>query len=268
MNCLVCGNKMSELGVSGEYIINKCNLCGFGVTDGTGIQSGDYHRDKVYSREEALFKNIFQKRANIIGKSISVSSALEIGCSTGILLSLLKKRGWQVTGVEISKKAAELARSKNIEVIIQPFEKIAVNEKFDLVILNHTLEHLKEPIEVLKKIKMILKPKGYLYIDLPNFGGLSAKLMKVRWPLLLPEEHFWHFSEKSLILLLKSLGFKIIFKETASGIWDYENPIKGIFLSLVSFKKRFFGEVLTSIPSWIVTKLGLGSDLMVIARKA
>lgn len=247
--------------------IYKCPHCGLGITEGLKTQISDYHRDETYIEEESLFKNIFLKRVNIIGKFKKPKKVLEIGCSTGLMLALLKDWGWQVKGVEISSKAAEVAHKRNIKVIVVDFMKSGIKEKFDVVVLNHTLEHLENPVAVIKKINSLLNPGGLLYIDVPNFGGLSAKLLGAKWPLLLPDEHLWHFTEKSLRILLQNLGFRIIFIEKASGVWDYGNPLRGILLSLVTFKKRFFMEILTAIPSWLVTKLGLGSDLMIIAKK-
>ncbi len=261
--CLICQNKTSLF--SGK--IYKCQKCGFGQTEDTKLQQSDYHRDETYKEEERLFNNIFLKRVNIISGFKKSGRVLEIGCSTGIMLDLLKKRGWQVRGVELSQAAARVAQKRGIKVVVDNFNKINLKEKFDVVILNHTLEHLENPVEIIKKIKNLLLTGGLIYIDLPNFGGLSAKLMGKNWPLLLPEEHLWHFTEKSLKILLKKNDFKIIFIEKASGIWDYGNPLWGLILSLLTFKKRFFIEVLTAIPAWIVTKLGIGSDLMIIAKK-
>lgn len=267
MNCQICGNKMKKYGKLQNLEIFKCKNCGVGETIGGTLQSGDYHRDEVYIGEEELFKNIFSKRSKIISKLLKPGKVLEVGCSTGIFLNLLKDKGWEVTGIEISTKASDIAKKKGIRIINQKFEKIEVSEKFDLIIFNHTLEHLENPIETLKKAKKLLLPKGYLYIDLPNFGGVSAKLLKIRWPLLLPEEHLWHFSEASLKLLLENLDFKIVYVNKSSGIWDYGNLYKGLANSLVTLKKRFLKEFLTAVPSLIVSLKGWGSDLMIIARK-
>lgn len=265
--CFICGNKMDFFVEVKKHKINSCCNCGLGETRDFRIQKGEYHRDETYIEEEKLFRNIFLKRVNIISKLKKPGKILEIGCSTGIMLSLLQREKWQVKGVELSVKAAEIANKRGIQVLTQDFMKVKISEKFDVVILNHTLEHLENPAEVIKKINNLLSPGGLLYIDVPNFGGLSSKLMGKNWPMLLPNEHLWHFTEESLRILLQNLGFKIIFIERASGIWDYGNPFSGIWLSLINLKKRFFGEIITALPSWIVTKLGIGSDLMIIAKK-
>lgn len=265
--CFICGGELIKYGEVNGMDIFKCNFCGLGKTENLKVQNGEYHRDESYIEEEKLFENIFEKRVNRIIKFVKKGKVLEIGCSTGLLLSLFKKNGWEVKGVEISKKSAEKAREKGIEVISTPFEQAQFSEKFDLVILNHTLEHLERPMEVLKKVNIMLNEKGILFVDVPNFGGLSARLQGKNWPLLLPEEHLWHFTKKSLDILLQSLGFKIVYCERSSGIWNVYNPLLEIYNSLIHFKKRFFEEIFTAVPSWIVSKIRMGSDLMVIAKK-
>lgn len=266
-SCLVCGWETRKFVQTKEHIIYKCSHCGFGYTDQLEAQAGEYHRDETYIQEEKLFENIFNRRIREVTRYIKTGKVLEIGCSTGLMLSILQKKGFQVTGVEISKKAAEVARKRGIEVLVFPFEKIKFDKKFDLVIINHTLEHLEDPLKVLEKAKAILTPKGYLMIDLPNFDSPLAKLLKKKWPHLLPDEHLWHFTTKSFQILFKKLDFKILTIRRVSGIWDFGNPYKEVLYSLKGFKKRFVKNVLTAVPSLVMTKLNKGSDLLVIARK-
>ena len=266
-NCLICGYPAKKFSEKSGHLIYKCINCGFGFTDSLNAQKGDYHRDETYRIEERLFDNIFLRRVDEVVKFIKTGKVLDIGCSTGIMLSIFKQRGFDVKGVEISKKAAEIARSKGIDVVVGPFEKIQFSEKFNLVILNHTLEHLENPLEVLEKVKKILKPKGYLMIDLPNFDSPIAKLLKSKWPHLLPDEHLWHFTPKSFSIIFKKMDFKILAMKKASGIWDFGNPYLEMTQSLFGFKKRFFTNLTTVVPSLFFTKLNKGSDLLVIARK-
>ncbi len=266
--CYICGGELEELGKHQlGYRIYRCLKCGFGQTEGTVIQKKDYHRDKTYILEEALFANIFQKRIKLIERFQKTGRVLEIGCSTGLMLSLLSRDGFEVMGVEISAIAAKRAKKRGIDVVTSPFEKTNFRKKFDLIIFNHTLEHLADPRLVLKKVVGLLNNDGLLYIDLPNFGSVSAKIMGVKWPLLLPEEHPWHFTFEAIQQISGQLGFKILLVNRSSGIWDFDNPVKELWLSLSTFKKRFFSEVLTAIPTFVISKMGLGSGLIIIASK-
>lgn len=266
-NCIICGYETKLFTQTKNHLIYKCQHCGFGYTNELNAQVGGYHRDETYIQEEGLFENIFNKRVNEVTKFLKTGKVLEVGCSTGLMLSIFKKSGFTVKGVEISKKAAEIAKNRNLEIIVIPFEKIRFNEKFDLIVLNHTLEHLEDPLKVLEKARSLLTPKGYLMIDLPNFDSPVAKMLKKHWQHLLPDEHLWHFTPKSYELIFKKLNFKIMKIKKVSGIWDFANPHKEIYQSLRGFKKRFFKNILTAIPSLLMTKLNKGSDLFIIVRK-
>lgn len=266
--CLICGSENIAMFTKvKEYVIKKCSNCGFGFTENTKLQDVLYHRDDEYIQEEELFKNIFQKRVDIITKLAKPGKVLEVGCSTGLLLSLLKSKGWDVMGVEPSKKAAEVAKGRGINTIVGIFENVKFTEKFDLIIFNHVLEHVENPELILEKCYKILSPKGVVLISLPNFDSLSAKIQQENWPLLLPNEHLWHFTPKALKMLLKNLNFGIIYEEESSGVWDYSNPLYGLWKSLASFKKRFFVEFITMLPDFIISKLKIGSGIIILARK-
>lgn len=267
MNCLVCNSDTKDFIKSKSFEIVKCTNCGLGITKNLEAHKGDYHRDDQYIAEEKLFKNIFQKRVDIIFNIKKSGEVLEIGCSTGQMLSLLGEKGFVVTGVELSKKSAQQAIGRGMDVLIGDFDLLRFNKKYDVIIFNHTLEHLSDPLVAVKKAASLLNKNGLLFIDLPNFGGFSAGILKSSWPLLLPQEHLWQFTEKSIDILLEKNNLKKIYVEKASGIWDYYNPCLGPMNSLLKLKKRFFMEILTAIPSWVVTKLNMGSDLMVIAKK-
>lgn len=265
--CLACGGKYQYLGQRSKYRILRCPRCGLGHTDKSKKQNRSYHRDSTYIQEEALFRNIFQKRVGLINQVVGPGRVLEVGCSVGLMLSMLRDSGWQVEGVEISPEAAKVAKARGIRVQTVTFERAKFIGKFDLIIFNHTLEHLADPRLALKKAARLLKSGGVLYIDLPNFGSLSARRQGINWPLLLPEEHPWHFTLKALETVLTEIGFEIVKVDRSSGIWDFADPVSELIDSLVGFKKRFFREILTAIPSWIVSKLDLGSGLIIVARR-
>lgn len=265
--CPVCSAAAQKIFIKNNINIYQCTFCGLGYNENFKVIKGTYHRDNVYISEEDLFKNIFEKRVNIISQFINNGKVLEVGCATGILLSLLKKRGFDALGIEVSRTTSEVARKRGIDVIVNSFGKTNLTQKFDLVVFNHTLEHLKDLNQVLEKTNKLLNKNRFLFIDLPNFGGLSARILKSNWPYLLVSEHYWHFTDKALRILLLKHGFKIIYDERNSGIWDFGDPLYEIWSSLYNFKKRFFINILTAIPSFIITKLKLGSGLTVVAKK-
>src|SRR5260370_12652073 len=69
-------------------------------------------------------------------------SVLEVGCGTGLMLAALHKLGWRVLGIERNEAVAETARrALGIEIVATPVEALPSDDRFDLVIMFHVLEH-------------------------------------------------------------------------------------------------------------------------------
>jgi len=226
-----------------------------------------YHRDKTYRENESHFKNLFRKRFVILNKYIKSGKVLDIGASTGIMLDIFKKNGWQTWGVEPSE-SAKIAKKKGHKIIKNYFEKTKLpNNYFDLVIMNHTLEHLDNPPKVLKKIYRLLKQGGILFVDVPNAGSLSSIMLKERWPYRLPKEHKHQFTKESLSDVFKKAGFKVIHFESRSGIFEFADPLSEIWESLTHGKKRFFTIILNIPYDILLTLLNLGDSMSIIGEK-
>lgn len=230
----------------------------------------NYHRDTDYIENESLFRNIFLKRFNILWPHFAKASrgkVLDIGCSNGIFLDIYKEHGWQTFGIEPSESGL-VAKRKGHKIIRNYFEKSSLPDNFfDLVIMNHILEHVDNADLVLKKIYGILKKGGILYVDVPNAGGLGSKIMGDAWPLRLSNEHNYQFTKDLLSKKIKDAGFKIIHFESRSGLFEYENPILELWQSLVAFKKRFFVNLLLFPYSFLATVFNMGDSMSIVARK-
>jgi SAM-dependent methyltransferase len=267
--CLICGGiHWKSLFSVRAYEIVRCVDCGLTKTLGNPqVDYGSYHRDEEYQKYSKLFKNIFLNRVNTITRFVKTPGrALEIGCSTGTLLSILKDKNWEVWGVEPSKSAL-VAASKGIRVVRKEFEQARLPQKyFDLIILNHTLEHLENPLSILAKANKLLNKGGIIFVDVPNFGSLGERLLGKKWPYIMPEEHLWHFSPSTLIQLLRKSGFRSIYSRTQSGIFDYANPLKGMMDKFLMGSKSFFFDLISVPFAFINTKIGMGSSLTVIGK--
>lgn len=254
--CPICEHKL----LSSITGVDVCEWCGLGVTTKVPVQNyKHYHRDNQYFENELLFRDIFLKRLQIIEKFKKTGKVLEIGSSTGVMLELFQKKGWEVMGIEPSKQACEIANKRGIRTLNTNFESAALNNIYDVVILNHVLEHLDNPKLILKKCYQVLTRGGLVFIDVPNFGSLASRLWKSKWKYRLLDEHNWHFTHKSLRKLLILTGFKEIHWEARSGIFDWGR---------LSLRRNLLFGLLTLIPDLIITKLKLGTSLTVIGQKA
>ena len=227
----------------------------------------NYHRDADYLANEALFRNIFTKRFDLINKHLKNGKVLEIGCSNGVFLDLFKEAGWETWGVEPSETARS-AQRKGHRVTKSNFEKVELpTNSFDLVVMNHVLEHMDQPATVLEKVFSVLKKDGFLFVDVPNAGGLGAKLLGKHWPYYLPHEHKHQFTRRSLTDLLWAAGFKVIYWESRSGLFEYANPWLELWQSLRGLKKRFLFDVLATPYSLLATLLNRGDSMTLLAQK-
>lgn len=266
--CISCKGEFQKIGECQGFNILRCKVCGLGRTFGEKMGYRNYHRDKIYQDVEEQFKNIFLKRVLLISKYQKKGRVLDIGSSIGAMLSLFKDRGWEILGVEPSELASSVALKKGIPTINSVFPSKKVKRNFfDAVVANHVLEHVDDPLAFLGEVAKALKKEGVVLISVPNFASLSAKMYGVRWQYILPKEHLWHFTPLSLKNLLEKVGFVVIFFETRSGIWDYSDPFGELTTSLFTLKKRFFKNLFTAPFSYLVSKIGFGTSLTMLARK-
>ncbi len=269
MKCILCGgNKFDLLFKTHEFTLLKCRKCGLVRTkELPQVSYDEYHRDSDYQKFENLFKNIFQKRVNIVYKYKQSGRILDIGASTGTMLSIFKKDGWEVYGVEPSG-SGEVAEEKGIKIYKTVFEKAKIPKNyFDAVILNHTLEHVDDPLKVLKKVKTILKKGGIVLVDVPDFGGLTSQILKGRWPYLVPNEHTYHFTKITLSKIFEKVGFEIIYTESRAGLFEFASPMGEILESLRTLKKRFFKNLLYFPYDAFTTLIGRGNSLTIAGKK-
>lgn len=104
--------------------------------------------------------------------SKDVKCLLSVGCGSGVTEAELVKRNIKVVGIEINPEAAEMARKHGIIVLEGDASEIDVGvagELYDCIIYADILEHLPDPVAVLKRHVKYLKPGGIVYVSIPNF---------------------------------------------------------------------------------------------------
>ena len=159
------------------------------------------------------------------GKIISLvppaTRVLEFGCATGYMSEVLKNRlGCTVTGIEISPEAAALAEQHTERVIVGDAEKIdyaaeLAGEEFDVVLFADVLEHLKEPGDVLRRIRPFVAENGVVISSIPNIAHGSVRLallggeFRYRDWGLLDDTHLRFFTRASIQDLFEETGYVV-----------------------------------------------------------
>ncbi len=119
-----------------------------------------------------------KKRLAMAQRLVGTGRLLEIGCGKGFFIDYARGQGWRVSGVEVSEAAGRMARAKGLEVYIGPVETLPPSaEPIDFVHMNHVLEHLSDPVAVLRQVRAMLSPNGIVIIEVPNeFDNLFFRL--------------------------------------------------------------------------------------------
>jgi len=133
-------------------------------------------------------------------ESLRPGKLLDVGCGNGRFLAEMRDLGWEVQGVEVDAQAAEAARQVfGIPVFIGDLEHASFHENsFDVVTLNHVIEHVYDPIKLLSECRRVLRPEGMLVVTTPNIRGLGLWFFGRAWAGLDAPRHLYVFSRRTL----------------------------------------------------------------------
>lgn len=131
----------------------------------------------------------------------------EIGAFDGLLLNFFKSETCEVFGYEANDNAREYAKRKYDIDLKTDF--LQDNQKYDIIILSHVLEHFKYSKEVLLKIKSMLSDNGFIYIEVPNspMPNQCSYQMLIKY---LTTSHTVNFDISNLMALVENCGLTII----------------------------------------------------------
>ncbi len=132
---------------------------------------------------------------------------LDVGCGSGGALGVARALGWRTAGIEVDAGAAEKARRFADELhvgdaLTAPFAPA----RFDVVTAFHVLEHVPDPVGMTRRMLEWLAPGGLLIVEVPNAGGLGARLFGRAWSGLELPRHLSHFAPATLARAIAEAG--------------------------------------------------------------
>jgi 2-polyprenyl-3-methyl-5-hydroxy-6-metoxy-1,4-benzoquinol methylase len=192
-----------------------CAHCG--AVQQPGLPSGEalhelYRdmRDDAYLHEEAGRRATARRLLDLIGRHAPAGRLLDVGCGHGLLLDEARRRGFEVSGLELSRAAAGYARDVlGLEVAEATLDDAAATgERYDVIVLADVVEHLDDPAGALRTCAEMLADGGTLCVVTPDPASATARLAGPRWWGLVPA-HTCLLPRRTLRELLSAAGLVI-----------------------------------------------------------
>jgi methionine biosynthesis protein MetW len=172
------------------------------------------------------------------------SEILEVGCHTGYFSRFLANSGHQVLGLEVNLDAAKAASNQGVDIISGDVEDPALvaslNKKFDVLLLMDVIEHLKNPVHVLRNLQQLIKPNGKIIATGPNvaYWAVRKNLFLGKWDYtdsgIMDRTHLHFYTASTWKSLLEEAHYEVTCLKPAEGMI----PLEHILLKLPGMKRR------------------------------
>lgn len=199
------------------HLCTSCGLCWTYLPD--EVDSKALYADEVYAvvdNRRSLFERvIFSEARKVLRKSRKLNphadTLLDFGCGKGQFLAVAKELGWTGLGIETASERADFARKKYRAKVLGEYYNggIIQGGGFDLITLNHVLEHLPHPIELTEELcAQNLASDGLLYLEVPRADSWQAKIAGKNWMHWDIPKHLTHWTETGLEREFSKIGYR------------------------------------------------------------
>ena len=255
-NCVQCNIEFASPRLNEEALLD--------------LYEGNEWRDKTYydswsfddwQKNKGKDYFLVQENLKLVKKFLEPKSLiLDVGCDIGLTVKTLENNNYYAEGIEVSKVGSGIALNKTgIKVHNTKLENFQSDVKFDGLLLLDVLEHLDNPIEVLRNCADKLSQQGYIFIHTPHHSGLGSRYKKLLHRIGIRNnykhfgfpQHLYGFDKISLSKMLGKAGFEAIHFESWSN-------------KLTRGKINFFNY----LPIKLIKIYALSDYIICVARKS
>ncbi len=245
VRCQLCGaDKPRELmvdrvrrqGRTYHFHVARCRECGFVYVTPRGegaifgnVAGGAARADAATANRRVYEKGLRELRA---GGLPAGGRILDVGCARGDFLAFAADAGYDVVGVDINPKLAEVARVRGFDVHTGDLRELDLkDERCDAITMWDVIEHVDDPIELLAACGKVLAPGGLILFHTGNarFQIPKARVLQALrpkgGPYLIPYQHLSHFDPATARRALTSAGYEPVCVFFA-GTLQYRQPWK------------------------------------------
>ncbi|MBL8911716.1 MAG: class I SAM-dependent methyltransferase [Archangium sp.] len=216
--CPMCAGRdmATEFRSTNSYDIVRCRQCRLVFTDArTAPPPSELYppfeqSDTAAQRSARQALSLFTlQRARLIEAHRPSGRLLDYGAGAGQFARFMADRGFDTVGLEPYSLGTTL-EEKNLRLVRAPLAKVKAElGKFDVITMWHVLEHLEQPVPLLKELHSMLAPGGVLVVSVPNFSSWQSEVFKGGWFHLDPPRHLLQFEPDTLEDCLRRAGFAV-----------------------------------------------------------
>jgi 2-polyprenyl-3-methyl-5-hydroxy-6-metoxy-1,4-benzoquinol methylase len=218
-SCWLCGFTAPRDPRLGPVGYARCQSCGLvfqparhSATDEVGRYTGRYFDEyphpkggvQDYDEDEAQRRLEAGRRMEWVRSYARRGRLLEVGAASGAFVGAAQELGFEASGVEPADSTAAKGRARGLALRTGTLDDMHQSgETFDIVCAWHVLEHLPEPRRSAKQLVDLLRPGGFLFLELPNIGSQLARKRGLLWQHLDPDNHVVHYDVSNVERLFR-----------------------------------------------------------------
>ena len=230
--CPICADEASKrfhckvnLIFGTEYDLVECLHCGVRYFNPmpTTSELGTFYSGSYYDFDKSREEGKGMAFARRLMRWKPTGKFLDVGCATGFFINGIRRHSrWEVYGTDFGESAVRHAREKlGLNVVQGDLADAAFPEAFfDYVHVNNVLEHVLNPVSLLKECRRIIKPGGVFFLSVPNGFNDSLDLIdfwkEEKKPARSKNGHIFFFPDRTLLMLFRQIGFEVETKKTYS----------------------------------------------------
>ena len=301
IKCVVCQNNKKDMFTvkyrKHDCVIMACQKCTFHFIPPFYRRKVDYSNYKSTEVAAEIKKsNVWIKiqrnllRYQLIAKYQDKKRIFDVGAGYGHFLLTGRQLGYEIAGIEMSRANVAYMRNElKLPVEEADFLTYKTETKYDILTMWDVLEHINKADLVIEKAANTLEKGGFMFIQVPQWDGFFARLLKDRW-WSMGLDHVNYFTKKTITQLLSAYGFKV---RTIKSSIELKNILNNFIIPRfikrkISAEKKWTAterqkqfNKLTNKPKWqlyifvkihniiykILSRLHIGNEMVVVVEK-